>query len=124
MTNKLSECINIAQSVSHENNTSHVATTTSLKPLEKSTDDIFTHLDRIDNTLLDCIKLSEDTLRATEHDSLEAKFNQDFDDFMSSLEQLPTGKNISSNDDHHNKVRDQDLADYIYKQSRSPGQLG
>ena len=52
-------------------------------------DDIFTHLDRIDNTLLACIKLSEDTLNAKEYDSHEVKFNHDFNEFMSRLEHLP-----------------------------------
>ena len=48
-------------------------------------DDIFTHLDRVDNSLLECINRAENTMNAKEHDAPAAKFNQYFDNFMSGL---------------------------------------
>jgi hypothetical protein len=39
----------------------------------------------VDHSLLECINQAENTLNAKEHDTPEAKLNQDFDSFMSGL---------------------------------------
>ena len=52
------------------------------------TTSIFAGLDRIDHSLLDCIKLTEDTLDrgdAKEYNTLEARFNLNFDESMNVL---------------------------------------
>ena len=52
------------------------------------TTSIFAGLDRIDHSLLDCIKLAEDTLDhgdAKEYNTLEARFNLNFDESMNVL---------------------------------------
>ena len=49
-------------------------------------DELFAQLDRVDNSLLECINLAENTLNAKEHDSPEAKLNQEFYSFMSRLD--------------------------------------
>jgi hypothetical protein len=63
--------------------------------------------------LLDCIKLSEYTLRAKEYDSPEEKFNQDFDEFISRLEHMPRNDRIEINPESLDLVNDQELIDYI-----------
>ena len=88
MTNKLDECVNLTQSTLDECGVPRVKSPTTTKSCGHLSDDIFTHLDRIDNTLLACIKLSEDTLNAKEYDSPEVKFNHDFNEFMIRLEHL------------------------------------
>ena len=56
------------------------------RPCYPRLDDLVAQLDRVDNSLLDCINLAENTVNTKEHDAPEAKFNQDFDSLMSGLD--------------------------------------
>ena len=82
---KITQCINLAKTTLVENDVPFVSNSTVARSCLPQPEDIFAHLDRMDNSLLDCINLVEDTLNAKEHDTSEEKFNQDFDGFMSRL---------------------------------------
>ena len=113
VTNKLANCVNLAQSTLDECGVPCVKSSTITKSCSYQSDDIFTHLDRIDNTLLDCIKLYEDTLNAKEYDSADVKFNQDFDEFMSRLDHLPNNDRIEINPEFLDSVNNREFTDYV-----------
>ena len=50
--------------------------------------DLLDQVNRVEETLLECISLAESTLNAKEQDTFEAKFNKGFDNFMNGLEPL------------------------------------
>ena len=77
--------INLAQANLEQSGVPFVTSSTAARSHHPQPDDIFTHLDRVDNSLLECINLDENTLKAKEHDAPAAKFNQYFDNFMSGL---------------------------------------
>ena len=45
-------------------------------------DNLLGQIDRVDGSLLECLNLALKTLNAKEHDTPEAKFNKDFNNFM------------------------------------------
>jgi len=69
----------------------------------------------VTNTFLDCIKIAEDTLNANEYDTPEAKFNQDFNEFMTGLEHPNSvdPDHIEIKPELLDPVDDQEFIDYI-----------
>ena len=86
MDNSLLECINIAQNTLGENLASSAAKPRTMRSHYPRPDDLIGQIDRVDKSLLECINLAERMLNAKKHDAPEAKFNKDFDNFMSGLD--------------------------------------
>ena len=103
------------QTTLQENGVPFIKNFTATRSHHPQSEDIFVHLGRVDNSLLDCINLAEDTLNAKEYDAPEPKFNQDFDEFMRGLDNPdPLNPNyIHINPEFLNPIDDREFIGYI-----------
>ena len=86
-----------------------------------SLDNIFAGLDRVDHySILDCIKLAEDTLNyndAKEYNIPEARFNSDFDEFMNGLDHTDSfdSNHIENTPQFLDSTNDKEFMNYLDK---------